>query len=137
MPARIGFIGVGGNAREHLKNLSQIPDAQIAAICDVVEDVAREVGGQYACPYYSDYRPMLDAERLDAVYVCTPPFARGAPEMAMADQRIEVAQLPQRDVDHKNILSQQSLKSISSDRRGCVDCRLPDQGGNQRTTTGD
>src|SRR5712672_513292 len=54
----------------------------------------------------------------------------------MPYQRIEVAQLPKRDVDHKNILSQQSLKSISSDGNGCVDCRHTAQGGHQITAGG-
>src|SRR5712671_934797 len=54
----------------------------------------------------------------------------------MPYQRIEVAQLPKRDVDHKNILSQQSLKSISSDGSGCVDCRHTAQGGHQITAGG-
>src|SRR5690242_13322064 len=90
MPARIGFIGVGGNAREHLKNLRAIPDATIAAVCDVVPDVARQVGETYACPSYSDHRAMLEEEKLDAVYVCTPPFARGAPEIDAANRGLHL-----------------------------------------------
>ena len=51
----------------------------------------------------------------------------GAAEVAVTGQRIEVAKLAERDVDHKIILLQQSLKSISSDRTACVDCRHPAQ----------
>src|SRR5712672_1049752 len=54
----------------------------------------------------------------------------------MPYQRIEVAQLPKRDVYHKNILSQQSLKSISSDGSGYVDCPHTAQGGHQITAGG-
>jgi predicted dehydrogenase len=31
---------------------------------------------------------MLDRERLDALYICTPPFAHGAPELAAAGHRL-------------------------------------------------
>lgn len=37
---------------------------------------------------------------------------RRASEVAMRRQRIEIVQLPQRDLNHQNILSLQSLKSI-------------------------
>jgi hypothetical protein len=35
--------------------------------------------------------------------------------MTVRGQRIEIVELPQRDFYHQNILSQQSLKSISPD----------------------
>ncbi len=88
MPVRIGFVGVGGIAREHLKNLAEIPNAQIAAVCDTVAATAEEVGRSYGCPAYSSHEEMLSHERLDAVYVCTPPFARGPAEIAVAKRGI-------------------------------------------------
>lgn len=88
MPVRIGFVGVGGIAREHLKNLAEISNAQIAAVCDTVAATAQEVGAQYGCPAYSSHDEMLSRERLDAVYICTPPFARGPAEIAVAKRGI-------------------------------------------------
>src|SRR5262249_25222531 len=52
---------------------------------------------------------------------------RRAAEVGMTGERVEVAKLAERDVDHKIILLQQSLKSISSDRTPCVDCPHPAQ----------
>lgn len=84
MPVRIGFVGAGGIAREHLKNLAEIPDARICAVCDTLASVAQEVASQYQCAAYTSYDEMYAREELDAVYVCVPPFARGPAEIAAA-----------------------------------------------------
>ena len=53
---------------------------------------------------------------------------RRASEMAMTCQRIEVAKLPERHLDHQNILSVRSLKSTLPDGRRCLDCVQFEQG---------
>src|SRR5690348_12024792 len=72
---RVGFIGTGGIANAHLRGLSQMSDVELVAFCDV--DMAR--AGNAATTYqgkpYTDYRRMLDNEKLEAVYVCVPPHA--------------------------------------------------------------
>lgn len=93
MAVRIGFIGTGGIAVSHLANLAQLPDAEVVALCDLAEDriaAAREAVGRKApgaraldAAAYTDYRAMLRDERLDAVYLCLPPFAHGDPEEAV------------------------------------------------------
>jgi len=107
MSIRIGFIGVGGIAADHLINLLHIPEVEVIALCDLSLDriqttlqmvnqrlalaVSRSPGSpENACidrlldavPYH-DYRPMLRNEHLDAVYICLPPFAHGDPEEAV------------------------------------------------------
>ena len=84
MAVRIGFVGVGGIAREHLKNLAELPNAKITAVCDTVASTAQEVGSAHQCPAYSSHEEMFSRESLDAVYVCIPPFARGPAEIAAA-----------------------------------------------------
>lgn len=70
---RIGFIGVGGIAGHHLKQLAAIEAAQIVALCDLREEAAQAKADEYGGQVYTDYHAMLDAEELDAVYVCIPP----------------------------------------------------------------
>ena len=86
MTVRIGFVGAGGIAGRHFRNLQGFDDVQVVAASDPTleraEAMAREVG---ATPY-EDWRRMLDAERLDALYVCTPPFVHGPPELAAAER---------------------------------------------------
>ena len=39
---QIGFVGTGGIAGHHLRQLADIPAAHIAALCDVAEGRAQE-----------------------------------------------------------------------------------------------
>ena len=74
---KIGFIGCGGIARLHMSNLARIENVEIVAHTDVDIKKAEETARLYGGRAYSSYRDMLNKEDLDAVYVCTPPFAHG------------------------------------------------------------
>jgi len=78
MPVRIGFIGTGGIAGAHFNTLEQIEGAQPVAFCDVSQAAAETAARRFQGRAYSDARKMLEAETLDAVYVCVPPHAHGA-----------------------------------------------------------
>ena len=67
---RLGFIGTGGIARSHLKRLADVSQAEIAALCDVSEASAGSAVEAFGGTAYTDYRKMIDGEKLDAVYVC-------------------------------------------------------------------
>ena len=82
MAVAVGFIGSGGIAKFHLKNLEQVPEAKIVALSDIVEEKVKPLAEQYKATAYTDFRKMLKKEDLNAVYVCTPPFAHGKQEMA-------------------------------------------------------
>lgn len=88
MSVRIGFIGAGGIAGRHFNNLQGMDDVQVVALSDPTVERAQEMAGRCGAQAYDDWRAMLDAEALDAVYVCTPPFVHGAPELALADRGV-------------------------------------------------
>jgi predicted dehydrogenase len=74
MTTKIGLIGCGGIAEEHIKGyLKVVEDARITAVCDVFEEHARrrsaQVGG---ARIFSDYRAMLAWSEVDAVDICLP-----------------------------------------------------------------
>lgn len=73
---RYGLIGAGNNAeRKHLSNYSALSDVEITAICDVNLDRAKKLADKYGIKnIYSDYKEMLNKEKLDLVSVCTPNF---------------------------------------------------------------
>ncbi|WP_347137453.1 glycosyltransferase [Paracoccus sp. SSK6] len=79
---RLGFIGAGGIAHRHFGVLRTMEDVQIAALCDPDEGRARHAAEATGAVAYADHEAMLAAEDLDAVYICVPPFAHGAPERA-------------------------------------------------------
>ena len=83
--ARVGFIGVGGVAGGHLNILNGFEDAELAALCDIDEGRLKGRAEAFGVANaYTDYREMLSAEELDAVYVCVPPFAHGQIEEEIA-----------------------------------------------------
>jgi predicted dehydrogenase len=87
---RVGFIGVGGIASVHLKNINQNDNAEITAVCDVVEEIAHNRGSEYGVSAYTDYNEMLENEELDALFVCIPPFAHGDIEEKAARKGIHL-----------------------------------------------
>jgi predicted dehydrogenase len=80
MPVRLGFIGTGGIAGHHLRTLAQLSEAQLVAFCDVVLSKAQSAASTYGGKAYDHCAQMFDSEKLDAVYICMPPFAHGEPE---------------------------------------------------------
>ena len=60
LPVRVGFVGTGGIAGSHLKQLQEIPEAQVVALCDIVEDRVQQRVQEFGGTPYTDYRAMLD-----------------------------------------------------------------------------
>ena len=90
MNTSVGFIGSGGIARSHTKALAQLGDVDFVAFCDIVEERARSYCKEYGGRSYADFREMFDAEEMDAVYICLPPFAHGNEVELAAERGIHV-----------------------------------------------
>lgn len=84
---QIGIIGSGNIAKSHLDGLAKMEGVKLAAFCDVVEERARGYAEERGGKSYGDVRTMLDENKLDAVWICLPPFAHGEAErQAIAHQ---------------------------------------------------
>jgi predicted dehydrogenase len=82
MSARIAMIGAGGVAARHVRVLSGL-GARVVAVADPVPEAAAGLAAGCGATAYPDADALLDAETVDAAYVCVPPFAHGAPERAV------------------------------------------------------
>jgi len=82
MPLPVGIVGVGGIGRAHAANLSRMPEVGIAAVCDSDAGRAEHAAALYRARVYTDWREMFARETLRAVYVCVPPAAHPAIELA-------------------------------------------------------
>jgi predicted dehydrogenase len=82
---RIGMVGAGAVAARHLRTLLAMDGVEVAAVADPALERAKELAAEAGAPAYPNHMELLDAERLDAVYICVPPFAHGAPELAVID----------------------------------------------------
>jgi predicted dehydrogenase len=70
-PVRIGMIGTGQRGQQHLDVYQQVPGAEIVAVADVDEALARRVARKFNIPnVYTDYRDLLQRDDLEAVDVC-------------------------------------------------------------------
>src|SRR5215207_7063996 len=85
---RVGFVGAGGIARRHIENLLGFSDVRIVAICDPMGERAEAAAARAGAKGYGDHCAMLDREELDAIYICTPPFAHGEPERACIERKL-------------------------------------------------
>jgi len=74
---KVGFIGCGGIAGAHAQRLSRIEGVRIAACTDVDKSRGTAFSGMTGALFSPDIDSLLNASKLDAIYVCTPPFARG------------------------------------------------------------
>jgi predicted dehydrogenase len=79
---RIGMVGAGAVAARHLRTLQAMDGVEVAGVADPALGRARELAGEAGAAAYPNHMELLAAERLDALYICVPPFAHGAPELA-------------------------------------------------------
>ncbi len=89
-PLRVGIIGAGNIARNHVKGYLAA-GAQVVAIADT-NPIARETrAAEWSVRHvFSDFRDLLALPGLDAVSVCTPNAAHYAPTIAAAQAGIHV-----------------------------------------------
>lgn len=72
---RVGIIGAGGIANAvHMPSLNEIPECEVVAICDLIEEKAKKLADKYGVKKtYTSYNEMFKNETLDAVYVLVQP----------------------------------------------------------------
>lgn len=82
----VAFIGAGSIAAKHRENLQSFSNVSITAVCDIDEQVATSVAKEHDASAYIDHECLYENERLDAVFLVVPPFAR-TDQDAMAVER--------------------------------------------------
>jgi len=73
MKIRIGIIGCGNIATAHINAYSKNEDVNLTSFCDVEAERARKYADKFKGKFYSDYKEMIEKEKLDGVSICTPP----------------------------------------------------------------
>lgn len=67
-PLRLAYIGAGGFSNGFMYPQLRFHDVELAAVCDLVEDKAKEAAARYGfARTYTDFRRMLEEVRPDAV----------------------------------------------------------------------
>ena len=87
---RIAIIGIGAVAEKHAAAIAEIERAELVAASCRTEEKGRRFAERHGCRWYADPAGMLDAERPDAVTVCTPSGAHFEPVALAAKRGVHV-----------------------------------------------
>ena len=71
---RFGIVGTGGMGSGHCNMMAQIPEAQLAALCDVNPDTLQPLAAKYDVPAFATHQELLDSGLVDAVIIATPHY---------------------------------------------------------------
>lgn len=69
---KIGLIGCGRIAPNHAKNIVELENAELTAVCDMIPQKAESFSKTYGGTVYTDYRILLEQPELDIVAIATP-----------------------------------------------------------------
>ncbi len=73
---KVGIIGCGGIANgKHMPSLHAIPNVELVAFCDIIEERAVKAAKEYGTPdakVYTDYKELLKDKEIEVVHVLTP-----------------------------------------------------------------
>jgi predicted dehydrogenase len=89
MTLKLGFVGTGGIANNHLENLKGMPGVTVSAFCDLQRDRAEAAAKEWPdAKAYRKMSDMLDDQQLDGLYICVPPMAHGELEIQAVERKI-------------------------------------------------
>src|SRR5574338_1664539 len=85
---KIVQIGTGGFGKNHARILSQL--GVLSAICDMNVSRAEEFSKKYSVNHYSSLDSLMDSEKFDAAFVCTPTSTHFELARKLLEQKKEV-----------------------------------------------
>lgn len=72
---QVGIIGLQGYGGTYFAVLSALPYVTVRAVCDTKEEVLNRAADKHRIPLrFTDYKKMLEDEKIDAVFIATPHF---------------------------------------------------------------
>jgi myo-inositol 2-dehydrogenase / D-chiro-inositol 1-dehydrogenase len=89
-PLRAGIAGGGRIAGLHARAIDAAAGVRLTAVCDVDRTRAEAMAGPRRAAAYTSWQEMLDAERLDLLWVCTPPLHHRGPAVAALAAGVDV-----------------------------------------------
>lgn len=87
---RFAIAGCGVIAPTHARAILELPDTQIVAACDVIEERARLFVERFGGKAFTDYREMFSSKPIDVVNICTPSGLHAQVGIEAAKQGIHV-----------------------------------------------
>jgi len=69
---RFAIVGCGAVSKKHFLSIERIPDAELAAVCDINKDQAQIVADKYGVKAYCNPTEMAENEKFDVLMILTP-----------------------------------------------------------------
>lgn len=83
---RVGLVGAGWIARDHVAALARAGGTELVAVCDLDAERARALAP--GARVHTAWEDLLADEELDSVWICTPPLAHRGPAVAALERRL-------------------------------------------------
>jgi len=71
---KAAVIGCGCISVMHLDSITYLDEAELVAVCDIEEELAKKTAQKYNAKAYTDYNEMFEHENLDVVHICLPHY---------------------------------------------------------------
>jgi len=82
---RFALVGCGAITKKHIISLQRIETAEIAAVCDVNQQVAETTGKTYDLPFFSNPHEMAEKADFDVISILTPSGTHAKLILELAD----------------------------------------------------
>ena len=97
---RVGVIGCGRISVMHFVPAKALDTAELVACCDIKEDRANEAAKTYGITPYTDYKEMIEKEKLDAVHICLPHYLHVPVSMYAFEKGLDVLSEKPMSIDY-------------------------------------
>ncbi len=108
---RFAVIGRGRMGTRRIQAIHENPEAQLACVVDIREDLVRETAQLYGCDYHLDFRDVARRDDVDCVVISVPNGLHMEMAVAMLESR-------------KHVFCEKPLARTAEEARRMVECAL-------------
>jgi predicted dehydrogenase len=71
---KVGVVGTGFIGPAHIEALRRLPNVEVAALCEVTEELAKQKAADLGIERYYTFEDLLKQDDITSVHICTPNF---------------------------------------------------------------
>lgn len=117
---KVGIIGCGVIAPNHLTVLIGLDNVELVAVCDVVKEKADKKAEEYGCTAYYDYKEMIASESLDSVHICLPHYLHSEVTIYCLNAGVDVLCEKPMDISYAKALQMKEAADKSGRKLGII-----------------
>ena len=125
---KVGLIGAGGIAVEHIKGYLANKDCEVYAICDINESLAKKRAEEYNIPnVFTNADDMLALPELDAVSICVlNALHAGGFDLGKAEGGVHILELSQQVLADLHLSGENVAHTLDGlfDKHGLINIKI-------------